>query len=285
MKYKFILYILILIICILLYILLNKKIVEKYETLENIIGVLCFHQEWTDIINCLALINIYSSKYKTLYLIIRDDAVKLIQYYIKDIKNIFLLTAPKLNINNHEFLNIINNLKELKIEGYEYIALFDVKRPITDKYHNVWIPAEQSKSDIRFERKFYELYDLSFSDKIDKFELRRDIDLENEVYNRIVKNEPYICVHDREGVYPITVNNDYHIIKLAEASEIFFDYIKILQNAKEIHVIDSVWAAVYYQLDAKYRIFENIPIYVYCVRGHNKMFSEPINLPNWTMKE
>ena len=35
-----------------------------------------------------------------------------------------------------------------------------------------------------------------------------------------------------------------------------FDYIKIIENAQEIHLLDSVWGTLIYQLDAKYNLFK-----------------------------
>jgi hypothetical protein len=64
---------------------------------------------------------------------------------------------------------------------------------------------------------------------------------------------------------------------------VFFDMIRVLQNAKEIHMIDSVWAAVCYSIDARYGLLSHIPIYIYCHRGFRQMFTEPKTLPNWTI--
>jgi predicted RNase H-like HicB family nuclease len=54
-----------------------------------------------------------------------------------------------------------------------------------------------------------------------------------------------------------------------------------LENALEIHLLDSVWGAFIYQLDAKYNLFQNKKIFLYAKRGHIRMFKEPIKLKNW----
>lgn len=64
-------------------------------------------------------------------------------------------------------------------------------------------------------------------------------------------------------------------------SDIFFDTIQVLENALEIHLLDSVWGAFIYQLDAKYKLFQNKKIVLYAKRGYIKMFEEPIKLTNW----
>ena len=57
----------------------------------------------------------------------------------------------------------------------------------------------------------------------------------------------------------------------------------MFQNAQEIHLIDSVWACLFYQLDAKYNILNKKPVNVYCMRGHAEMFLQPITLTNWNI--
>ena len=58
-------------------------------------GILYFHQGWTDIINCLALINYYCNIYDKIYLIIRNDSDQLINFYTKDITNIQIFYEEK----------------------------------------------------------------------------------------------------------------------------------------------------------------------------------------------
>lgn len=258
-----------------------KNITENhFNNISTKTGVLHFHQGWTDIVNCFSLINIYASKYDTLYLIMREDAKPLISFYTRNIPNIVLIFITHDDLLKYGF---IYRLKNIDINGYEFIGGHDSLRPQADPYNNAYERLVQSSRRTSFERAFYEAYNIPYSDKIRKFEIQRDLELENETYTRIVKNQEYVCVHDRNGVYPINPKNDYDIIELAEATDVFFDYIKILQNAKEIHLIDSVWAAICYQLDAKYRLFENVPIYVYCFRDFYRMFTEPVRLSNWNI--
>ena len=58
-------------------------------------GCVYFHQGWTDIINCLSLINICSKRYTILYAIFREDSKDLIDYYIRGLKNVIPVYIPK----------------------------------------------------------------------------------------------------------------------------------------------------------------------------------------------
>ena len=60
--------------------------------------------------------------------------------------------------------------------------------------------------------------------------------------------------------------------------------IKILENAIEIHLIDSIWGAFIYLLDTRYKLFRDKKIYLYPKRRWGKMFQEPLKLDNWVIR-
>jgi hypothetical protein len=84
------------------------------------------------------------------------------------------------------------------------------------------------------------------------------------------------------------INDEYKnktIVNLNRRTNIFFDYIKILENALEVHLRVFSWGGICYHLDCKYKLFQNKKIYVYCHRSYKigmiTMFTEPIKLDNW----
>ena len=87
-------------------------------------GILYFHQGWTDIINCLALINYYCKLYDKNYLIIREDAKQMIDFYTKDLKNLEIYYIVK-NILDHQniktYLN--NNYKNLDLKDIDFLGI------------------------------------------------------------------------------------------------------------------------------------------------------------------
>ena len=46
--------------------------------------------------------------------------------------------------------------------------------------------------------------------------------------------------------------------------------IKVLENAKEIHLIESTYSIAIYLLQKKYNMFENIPIYFHTYVRNNR---------------
>ena len=237
-------------------------------TLEN--GILYFHQEWTDVLNCLGLITFFQKQYKQLYVINRPRTDDLFKFYCKFYKNIILIPEE-----------LVDTLVNFVKVDYNFIGYGDCKR--NDKYKDAFIKKRMNATDLiqwNFCRDFYETYDIPYSVRTNMFEIIRDPILETAFYDKIVKEKPYLVSHTL-GVKEklITVKHTLPVYELGLTTSIFFDAIRVLEEAEEIHLIDSVWSLVCYLLDSKYKLFQHIPISVYCVRGYD-FFYDP-HLPNW----
>lgn len=237
-------------------------------------GIIYFHQGWTDIINCLALINYYCKKYEKIYLIIRNDANYIVDFYVKDLNNISVLYENKKDIDSNGINFVINKYKELYLQNCDFLAIgcHDYVRKDNYKIKFKYI-------DGCFVKGFYESYDIPYITRINDFEFKRDYELEEKTYNDFIKKygSEYILYHEVIENY----EKNKTIINLNGISNIFFDFIKILENSIEIHLLDSVWGSFIYQLDAKYNLFQNKKIFLYAKRGYRKMFEQPIRLNNW----
>lgn len=239
-------------------------------------GYLLFHQGWTDIINCLSLINYYlNNNYDLIYLIIRADSNKLIDYYVRSFGDkVIVIYVDKSKYLDHA--NAISYLRENNCNlehDFLFHGLHDILRK--DNYAHKFNSNDFVKS-------FYVSYGINYNERINSFVLQRDINLENKVYENFIKNygANYILHHEIKEIEN-KKNNNINVINLNDKTDIFFDYIKVLENSIEMHLLDSVWAAIVYHIDCKYKLFQNKKIYVYCKRGHNKMYSEPLKLDNW----
>lgn len=263
----------------------NKLIIsnKKYDN-----AILIFPQGWTDIFNSLSLINYYHTKYLKLYIVIRNDAIEILQFYIKDLNNIELIIIDNKKFINGRFTNdfelcnyiIINNPDISNNSEYLFHGMCDI---YTNKYKNFFIK-HQLLDPLNFVTNYYKAYNIPISTKIDYFIFNRDYKLENLTYNNFIKDngEKYILYHSNDNNIDFIINKkNENYINLNRKSNLFFDYIKILENSIEMHIIDSSWAIFIYLLDAKYKLFKNKKIYLYPTRGYIKMFKEPIILDNW----
>lgn len=250
-------------------------------------AIVYFHQGWTDIINCLGLITHYSKHYGMIFLIMKLEAKCLCDFYIKDKSYVIPIYIAHTDLD-YETCNV-KSLAELitYFQKYTVHSLQDTDFlgiGMSDKFRNDQY--KDAYSNIRngngnFVKAFYDSYGIEYNTRISNFEFTRDLDAEEAQYNKFiaVHGEEYILYHDTIDKSNVTKN--VPLINLDRLSDVYFDMIKILINAHEIHLLDSSWGAFIYQLDAKYGLFRNKQIFLYAKRGHIKMFTEPIKNNNW----
>ena len=287
---KIYIHIILILIIFLFFIIINNflnKSIEKFNNDKT--GILFFCQGWTDIFNCLALINYYSINYSKLYIAIRNKGVEMINFYVKDLKNIEIISYDD-NVYCDGSIckddEIINHLKLIKPDIFnnsKYLFHCWSDKFRSDSYKNKFSEIN-SKDSENFVKNFYISYDIPYSVRVDYFIFSRNYELENLKYNEFVKEngEKYILYHSNDDNIDFIINkNNKKYINLNKKTNIFFDYIKILENSIEFHLIDSSWAAFIYLLNAKYSLFSNKKIYLYPKRNYIKMFKEPVLLNNW----
>jgi hypothetical protein len=245
---------------------------QKNYTGNSVKNVIYHNQGWTDIINCLGLVTYYTYRYNNLILIVREDSSDLINFYFKD---------KKIQIHYFKFDDLNRNYKKVlaKYNTSKFFFHGQWDRFRTDQYKRSF----NKKNDVFFVNNFYEAYDINYTKRIKNFSFSRDLSAENNAYKRFIKKNGvnYILTHETNDVKLTVIKLNLPEINLDNSTRIFFDFITIMQNAKAMYLIDSVWAAFAYQLDAKYKLFKNIQITVECKRGYKDMFMSPYILPNW----
>ena len=260
-------------------------------------------QGWTDIFNTLSLIKYYYDKniYTKIYIIVRNDGKQIVEFFIRDKHNIFIIDIDNslcssykmCDCNYKEIFNyFINNNKEIADKSdYLFHGFMDIFRNDNYKYGHINI-FRNFKYDVNFlngqtfnghfVNSYYERYDIDKNVRINDFIFTRDYDMEENEYNKFIKlnGTEYVVYHE---FYKNINNLSVPFINLNQKTNIYFDYIKILENSKEIHVIDSSWGIFIYLLDAKYKLFQNknITIYLYPKRNYLRMFQDPVKLDNW----
>lgn len=262
---------------------------EYYACFQKECGVLCYHQGWTDIINSSAMLSYFGRFYKRLIVIVREDTLEL--YTLLKPRNCILDFVKGPPATWYDFLPLaIDKIREdernhcLGIDNYHLIGASDSYR--LDQFKGVF----RSQTSDAFWESFYTAYAIPYSVRLNFFEFVRDIPAEDKLYAKIVKSESYNVIHltERNDLrIPNEEERRIHTIECYELNQLtphFFDALKILQHAKGIYLIDSLWAAICYHLDAKYRVFSHIPITVYCLRNYSGMFTAPVTLDNWSIK-
>lgn len=251
-------------------------------------GCLYFHQGWTDIISSLPLINYYAKSYDELVVIIREESKPIVEYYTRNLKNVHMYYVP-LHVLNTTQLQIPQEY-DILFHGYH-----DVHRK--DKYKGMC-----NTEKMYFAKGMYEYYDIPFMEKVNSFELLRDKVLEESKYQEFISKhgEDYILFHDDQstpgGHTGINLNDILidkpNAVNLNAITKNVFDHIKIIENAQELHLVDSIWALTCYLLDTKYSILKDktVNLYVFKTRygglieKYENKEIHPVHPKNWIIK-
>ena len=199
---------------------------------------LCPHMGLGDAIILNALIREHCKNNDFIVLLCLDVYYESIRWMFRDIKN---LSYEKIPVKNAEYeikkFILSNNLDNTIIRlGYTDIEPF-------------------CNNGIPFYDSFYLAYNYDINFRFDNFYCERNFEYEDYVYNTLnPKNEKYIFVIDDSnhhlGKFKISDNNipsDYKVIRydkklnLNDEKFLMFNYYKILENAEQIHTIETAF--------------------------------------------
>ena len=134
---------------------------------------------------------------------------------------------------------------------------------------------------LKFDQYKYAVSNVPFSKKWTLENcLQRNLARENDLFDKLVKQEKYMVIHQQGSNFSKKFNLDdakekgYQIIEVSEVTENIFDWLKILENAKALVLIDSVFANLVEQLN----IGDDVPKY-FGVRSDVPY--TPVLLGNW----
>ena len=205
------------------------------------------HTRLGDMILCNGLIRILSKKNNNSYLNIfcRSKHLKLIQFMYRDHKRIKLIPInehPKLTdeklLIKYEAKFIQNYIKKNKINNDEIITIG------FENYHKIKNLNPDKKHPWPCEIIFYKQFNIPFKKRFKESYWKRDLLSEKKLFNKIIKkNEKYIFVHDdpNRNIFLKNTHFNKSIKKIVRNNikENIFNYGKILENASEIHIMES----------------------------------------------
>lgn len=253
-------------------------------------GIFYTHQGWTDLVACLPLISYYSKIYKELFVLSRDDARSFMDYYTRQHTNVINIYKQKELLDRYEF-SLEPGLDILFHGGHDVLRSDEFRNRFNMNHSN------------HFGRKFYECYDIDFEKKVEEFSILRDESIEDAVLKNFTDKygNDFILYHENSntigGNTGITLsdfsNGSKRWVHLQSITNNFFDHLKVLELAEELHLVDSVWATVCYLLDTKYGLFKDKKIYLYPFKNRDggllshigSTQLEPIHPSNWIIKK
>jgi hypothetical protein len=235
-----------------------------------------------DWISVNGLIRFLSSKYKEVNLIYdgmsdefiknlyRDDnKIKTIDYYQVQLNSnldwdyLDLQTARQSPPPSSNFYNIFNPIgkkfglpvHDLKDEWFHPQFLIDPTE--SAKF------SEESKNILENNASaFYVSAGIPTNYRIDNFYYQRDLDSENKFFNDLNLPQKYVVISeygenliDRQFIK----NKDVPLININNISPKYFDIIKVIENAEEVHLIENSTALLIYHMQYK-KLMDSIEI-------------------------
>jgi len=127
--------------------------------------------------------------------------------------------------------------------------------------YNKWKDFIEGKS---FLESFYNYYSLDFIETVKSNPFLIHKENCETFYNSLSIDCDYIVIHDSNQFRIILENKDnYRIINLDSISKTIVDTVSLLEGAKELHLIDSVYGFFVLFLQIQYNLFANHKIYLY----------------------
>ena len=151
------------------------------------------------------------------------------------------LVVKNRNLNNvSRMYSDIPNLTFFKVdEDQEFVEFCSMNR-VWDRVIKVGFEHCRMGD---FDKSFYDCVHIPFHHRWDSWELKRDYEQEARLAAELNIKGDYIFVHDTssEGQYDIQIDSPLQQIKprKLECEDSIFDWLGVIENAKEVHCIDS----------------------------------------------
>jgi len=144
----------------------------------------------------------------------------------------------------------------------------------TTKYDQIISTHFGDRMPYRYERYFDNAFYMMVGEdpkvKIDYFHLERDADLEDKIYNKLITDkgiQDYVFVHEKKENQVLIDRNkigtDLPVV-VAEPEYGIFELLKVIENAKSVHVVSSCFLSLF--MCKNYN--ENFFAHMYCDRAY-----------------
>ncbi len=212
------------------------------------------HMGLGDHIDCNALVRSYLKKYEKVFLFAKKKYSNMIDYMYRDEQNITIIPIDSSKYDD-------NYKKE-----YQTISDFVLRNNISNFIkigHENYPWGNEKTLQKGCAELFYEQISLDPQSRFTNFYFLRDLEQEERVYLKLnPNNEPYIFVHDDDTRgYSIADEKIFNIcgkeIKIIrnDLSENIFHFFKILENAEQIHLMESSFKSLVEILNMKKECF------------------------------
>lgn len=205
------------------------------------------HQGLGDHILCNGIYREYANQYKLVLITVKKTYRSQLSRMLSDLNNVKLISMPiSRSWTTTRIIQLVAKLMRIEVIGLgSYGERFFLQG-------------------VRFDHNFYMQAGISFRNRWDAFVVKRDLPKELKLYNALNCNgKKYVFLHE-DISRNFLINKDYlpndiDVITPSGDPDEFniFDYRMIIDNATEIHVIESAFAAYIESLDLTVPLFSH----------------------------
>lgn len=159
-----------------------------------------------------------------------------------------------LAVKEHNYGSVKQLYRDLDIRFHKVKTDSDCL-PSYFKTPTIRIGFEHCRED--WEKSFYDQVGLDYSDRFSKFYISRNLEREKILEEKLNLPEEYAFVNSTAstGYNNIELKTELPLVELQPVTDSIFDWIGVIEKAKEIHTIDSSIFQLIKQLDIKAKKF------------------------------
>jgi hypothetical protein len=246
----------------------NKQIASRKKC--TVVG----HTGWTDFISQYCLYRHFIQEYDDIIIFVDNEnkrpflkllfpesnvSIQVAQYHLK-----YTETETCMRCITNGSSNGCPRKKTEKCIYIDYTHYTGYKSIQLNGFHNYnnWSTFSKDKS---FLSSMYLYHNLDFLECVAKYKIPINHIACEEFYYKFKSNTPYILIHDSQSNgYTINNNTSYPSFNLDNISPSILDTIYLLKEAKELHLIDSIYAFLSLLLYLQYNYFKDTIVFIYC---------------------
>jgi len=234
-------------------------------TLQNkdIDAVLMLHWGWTDLLQHVGMVRYYKEQYKSVSLVCLPHQKIFLEALFPDFELIFVpcpdrgqidLEVRRLFDDDYLFLfdghqcsqNLTLSFGRQNFKPRTEIQQMNCEAYKKSALHRMQEIKDLDANDPTFDERigFYTLSGLEHSIAFDYFDIVRDKESEDAKYSELVYSEGHSVVHHTYGMDISKVKEP--LVYLNENSHKIVDMMKIIENANEVHLYDSLYGVLCY---------------------------------------
>lgn len=225
-------------------------------------SIIYHHLGLGDMFICNGLVRHFCEQSQNITIFCKHHNLDSVTFMYRDLKNLKIVPVS----GDEEAISLISSnyaqIKDLKVVGFNKLKFTSLKS---------------------FDKQFYEIAEIPHDYKWSKFFVKRNNEKEQIIYDTLVKDDDYIFIHeDAKRNFLIDrskVNSNLSVVTPdVNVTSNIFDYISIIENAKEVHCIDSSFISMIDLLNVNNHLF----FHKYA-RTPNDAFVVPSLKLNWTV--